>query len=57
MTPDDLRVHVSRRIHEEFDNGREYHELDGCPIRLPRAAFEQPWREMLSWHGEAAFRS
>jgi putative restriction endonuclease len=46
VTPDDLRVRVSRRIH-----------LDGCPIRLPQAVFEQPSREMLSWHGEAVFRS
>jgi len=57
VTPDDLRVRVSRRIHEEFENGREYYELDGCPIRLPQAAFEQPSREMLSWHGESVFRS
>ena len=56
VTPDDLRVRVSRRIHEEFENGREYYELDGCPIRLPQAAFDQPSREMLSWHGEARFR-
>jgi putative restriction endonuclease len=25
VTPDDLRVRVSRRIHEEFENGREYY--------------------------------
>ena len=24
VTPDDLRVRVSRRIHDEFENGREY---------------------------------
>ena len=57
VTPDDLRVRVSRRIHEEFENGREYYELDGSPIRLPQAAFDQPSRDMLSWHGEAVFRS
>jgi putative restriction endonuclease len=57
VTPDDLRVRVSRRIHEEFENGREYYELDGFHIRLPQAAFDQPSREMLSWHAEAVFRS
>jgi putative restriction endonuclease len=57
VTPEDLRVRVSRRIHEEFENGREYYELDGRPIRLPQAAFEQPSLEMLGWHAEAIFRS
>ena len=56
VTPTDLRVRVSRRIHDEFENGREYYELDGRPIRLPRAHYPQPSSEMLDWHSQARFR-
>jgi putative restriction endonuclease len=35
VTPD-LHFEVSRRIKEEFENGRHYYELHGKPIRPPR---------------------
>ena len=56
ILPTDLRVRVSRRIHDEFENGREYYELDGRQIRLPRAHYPQPSSEMLDWHSQAKFR-
>jgi putative restriction endonuclease len=34
VTPD-LRFEVTRRIKEEFENGRHYYELHGKPISAP----------------------
>ncbi len=56
ITPIDFRVRVSRRIHEEFENGREYSTLDGRVVRPPQAPYPPPSREMLGWHTEAVFR-
>jgi putative restriction endonuclease len=56
VTPGDLRVRVSRRIHEEFANGREYYALDGREVRLPQSLYPSPSREMLAWHAQAVFR-
>jgi hypothetical protein len=46
----DMRFAVSRRLRDEFANGRVYHELDGRQIRLPTAADERPNAELLAWH-------
>jgi len=52
----DYTVEVSRRIHEEFSNGRDYYAHHGKPlIVLPTEALEQPSREFLRWHNENAF--
>ncbi len=56
VMPMDLRVRVSKRIHEEFENGREYYELDGRQVRLPQAPYPQPSNEMLDWHSQMVFR-
>lgn len=52
----DLRFEVSRRIKEEFDNGRHYYELHGRPIFAPEAISQRPDPEALRWHNEHAFR-
>jgi putative restriction endonuclease len=54
VTPD-KRVRVSRRIHEEFENGRNYYGLDGQEIRLPIAPHVPPSRELLEWHADTIF--
>jgi putative restriction endonuclease len=53
VTPD-LRFRVSRRIKEEFENGRHYYAMDGQPIALtpPRYA---PDPAALSWHNDSCF--
>ena len=56
VTPTDLRVHVSRRIHDEYENGREYYALDGRQVRLPQAPYPPPAQEMLDWHAQTIFR-
>jgi putative restriction endonuclease len=55
VTPD-LRFEVSRRIKEEFDNGRHYYELHGKPIYSPNDAVRSPDPEALRWHNEHAYR-
>jgi putative restriction endonuclease len=52
MTVDaaELKVVVSGRIREEFENGRDYYQLHGKPIRLPRETGSLPSREYLAFH-------
>lgn len=56
VTPTDLRVQISRRIHDEYENGREYYTLDGRQIRPPQASYPPPSQEMLDWHAQTIFR-
>jgi putative restriction endonuclease len=55
VTPD-LRFEVSRRIKEEFDNGRHYYEHHGKLIAAPADILRRPDPEALRWHNEHAFR-
>lgn len=55
VTPQ-LRFEVSRRIREEFENGRDYYALQGQAVRPPLQADLLPAREYLDWHGSNVFR-
>jgi len=55
VTPD-LRFEVSRRIREEFDNGRHYYALHGGAIELPADVGQRPDAKALIWHNEQRFR-
>lgn len=47
----DLHVEVSRRIKEEFDNGKEYYALHGKPLKvMPSQAAHRPAASFLEWH-------
>jgi putative restriction endonuclease len=53
---EELRVEVSARIREQFNNGREYYKHHGQPLQVtPRAAAERPSRDLLRWHNEHCF--
>lgn len=54
VTPE-YRFAVSRRIKEEFENGRDYYALHGSPIRLPENVADRPAVESLVWHSEQRF--
>lgn len=54
VTPDH-RFEVSRRIREEFENGRHYYELHGAEIAIPTEITQRPDPQVLSWHNEARF--
>jgi len=50
---EDLKVEVSRRIKEEFENGREYYQYRGKPLfKIPGATYEHPSSEFLRRHNE-----
>ena len=56
IDPDDHRIMVSKRIREEFENGRDYYELHGRSISLPSQAHALPSRESLLFHASSVFR-
>src|SRR5258707_11687980 len=51
----DHRFEVSRRIREEFENGRHYYALHGTSIALPRSGDLRPNADALVWHNENRF--
>ncbi len=53
----DHRVEVSRRIKEDWQNGREYYALHGQAIRSPVPGFPPPAPEVLEWHNSARFQA
>jgi len=55
VTPD-LDFEVSRRIKEEFENGRHYYALHGNRISAPEDASLRPDPDALTWHNEHCFR-
>ena len=52
----DLRVRISRRIREEFENVRDYYALEDRSIRTPDFQGFAPAREPLAWHNQNIFR-
>lgn len=54
VTPD-LHVEVSRRIRDDFHNGRDYYALHRHPIREPADPAQRPDATSLQWHNEEAF--
>jgi putative restriction endonuclease len=55
VTPD-LHFEVSRRIREEFNNGKHYYALHGRTIDAPTDVRLRPDPDALSWHNEQCFR-
>jgi putative restriction endonuclease len=55
VTPD-LRFEVSRRIREEFDNGKHYYALHGSQVVVPSVVHQRPDAAALSWHNEHCFK-
>jgi putative restriction endonuclease len=52
----DYRVVVSRRIKEEFENGREYYQHHGVGLKvLPRDHQDCPSAAFLQWHNANVF--
>ena len=52
----DFRVEVSKRIKEEYENGRDYYALQGRPlISLPKDQLYRPAKEYIDWHNTEIF--
>ncbi len=45
-----MEIEVSRKIREEFENGRDYYHYQGNRIRMPRNINDRPSSEFLEWH-------
>jgi len=50
-----LNIEISRRIKEEYDNGKYYYTLHGKEINRPERLIDQPSKEYLTWHNENKF--
>lgn len=55
VTPE-MRFEVSRSIREEFENGREYYDLQGTRIQVPKKPEFRPNPLWLSWHNENVYK-
>lgn len=55
VTPNHV-FRVSRRLRDDFSNGRVYYEHDGRPIHLPCDPTLRPEQQYLEWHGDSVFR-
>ena len=51
----DLRFEVSRRLKEDFHNGKSYYSLQGSAIQVPSGNADKPDISMLSWHNSNRF--
>jgi putative restriction endonuclease len=56
IDPDDRRLLVSKRIREEFQNGREYYSLHGKEVAMPVDRSAAPSRDNLLFHFENRYR-
>jgi predicted restriction endonuclease len=55
VTPE-LRLEVSDRVRQEFENGREYYQHRGQQLKaLPDAVNDQPAPDFLRWRNEHVF--
>jgi len=48
----DFHFEVSRRIREEFENGRDYYALNGNKLNVPAKPVYRPALEFITWHNE-----
>jgi putative restriction endonuclease len=55
---EDYSVEVSKRIKEEYENGRDYYRYHGQKLEvLPARIQEQPGGGYLRWHNEQVYRA
>lgn len=53
----DLKVEVSKRIKEEFENGREYYRFHGSELyNLPNRVMDMPKNTFIEWHNDNIFQ-
>lgn len=51
-----LRIEVSKRIKEDYGNGREYYAFHGKKLaEIPEKAEERPSKQFLLWHNEHVY--
>jgi len=55
VTPDH-RLEVSRKIREEFENGKDYYAHHGNKLWIPKEPSKRPDTANLTWHNENVYR-
>lgn len=50
-----MHIEVSRKIREEFANGRDYYRYHGSEIRLPKKIEDRPSPVFLEWHNSNVY--
>jgi putative restriction endonuclease len=55
VDPASRRLLVSKRIKDEFENGRDYYKLEGTEISEPNVPWARPNTENLEFHFNAVF--
>ena len=56
VTPD-LHVEVSKKIKEEYENGRDYYKYNGERlVNVPGSELIRPSKEFLEWHNERVYK-
>ena len=56
VNPSSRTIDVSPRIREEFENGRDYYQLQGRVLAAPGDPRALPGQEFLEWHRDVRFR-
>lgn len=52
----DYRIDVSKRLHEDYGNGKDYYKYHGKKLLiLPESEIQLPAKEYLEWHNEHRF--
>jgi putative restriction endonuclease len=52
ITPE-LKIEVSKRIHEEYENGKDYYKLHGKDLAvLPMSPKDFPSKQYIEWHNQ-----
>ena len=56
VTPD-YKIEVSKKIKEEFDNGKHYYAFHGKELQsIPQLIQDKPSLDFIKWHNEHLFR-
>jgi putative restriction endonuclease len=56
VDPQNRQIVVSKRIREEFENGKDYYNLEGRVLREPAEPWARPSAENLEYHAYSVFR-
>jgi putative restriction endonuclease len=54
VTPE-LTLEISRRIKEDFENGKDYYAMNGRTLWVPPDIKQRPDPQHLRWHNESCF--
>jgi putative restriction endonuclease len=52
----DLRLAISPRLRDDYQNGRSYYPLQGVQVQIPKIPSHHPNKAFLAWHNEHVFR-